>query len=156
MAVRWTRPIERAVSTRGGAWFFTHVAMRIDRVLMPLTRGRIRVSMVIPSGLLICRGAKSGAERRVPLTYVPLDGDRIGLIASNGGNPKHPAWYHNLRAYPEVRFAARGREIGYRARLAEGVEREEVWRLANEVYVGYDTYQARTSRKIPVFVLDPV
>lgn len=152
---RWTRPVERLVATRGGAWFFTHVAMRVDRVLMPATRGRVRVSLVIPSGLLICRGAKSGAERRVPLTYVPLGGDRIGLIASNGGDPKHPAWYHNLRAYPECRFAAKSGEITYRARLTEGEERDEVWRLANQVYIGYDTYQSRTSRRIPVFVLDP-
>jgi F420H(2)-dependent quinone reductase len=153
---RWTGPVERLIATRGGAWFMTHVAMRIDRVLMPLTRGRVRVSMVIPSGLLICRGAKSGAERRIPLTYVPLEGDRIGLIASNGGGPSHPAWYHNLRAYPEVRFAARGREIVYRARLVEGEEREQLWKRANAVYMGYDTYQGRTSREIGLFVLDPV
>jgi F420H(2)-dependent quinone reductase len=153
--VRWTTPIERLVGTRGGAWFMLHVAMRIDRVLMPATGGRVRMSLTVPSGLLICRGAKSGAERRIPLTYIPLEGDRIALIASNGGNPRHPAWYHNLRAFPECRFQSRRGEIGYHARLAEGAEREEVWRLANRVYIGYDTYQARTERRIPVFVLDP-
>ncbi len=148
-------PIERLAGSRAGAWFFIHVAMPVDRVLMPLTKGRVRMTLTVPSGLLTCRGAKSGAERRVPLTYIPLDADRIGLIASNGGNPKHPAWYHNLRAYPEVRFAARGHEITYRARVLAGAEREEVWRRAVGIYGGYTTYQSRTEREIPVFILDP-
>jgi F420H(2)-dependent quinone reductase len=148
-------PIERLAGSRAGAWFFLNVAMPVDRVLMPLSRGRVRMTLNVPGGMLICRGAKSGAERRVPLAYIPLEGDRIALIASNGGTPKHPAWYHNLRAYPEVRFAARNGEITYRARLTEGEEREEVWRRATSIYRGYDAYEARTSRRIGVFVLDP-
>ena len=147
---------ERLVATRAGAWFFTHVAMRVDRVLMPLTGGRLRMAVAMPSGLLKVRGARSGAERVIPLLYVPLDGDRIALIASNGGNPKHPAWYHNMRANPDVRFAARGSERPYVARVAEGDEREQVWQRANNVYVGFETYQGRAGeRRIPVFVLDP-
>ena len=149
-------PIEKIVATRAGAWFFTHVAMRIDRVLMPVTGGRVRMSLTMPSGILRVRGARSGAQREVPLLYVPLDGERLALVASNGGNPRNPAWYHNLRANPDCRFAARGRERAYRARLVEGEEREELWRRAIRQYAGWETYQARAAgREIPVFVLDP-
>jgi deazaflavin-dependent oxidoreductase (nitroreductase family) len=110
----------------------------------------------MPSGLLVCRGARSGAERRVPLVYVPLPDERIVLIGSNGGAPRNPAWVHNLRAHPDgVRFAARGGERAYRAREVDGEERREMWDRAVRQYVGYGTYQERTSRRIPVFVLEP-
>lgn len=152
----WYPPVEWLVATRAGAWFFTHVAMRVDRVLMPATGGRVRMSLTMPSGLLVVRGARSGVERRLPLLYVPLDGDRIALVASNGGQPRNPAWFHNLRANPDCRFAARGGERAYRARLVEGEERDELWRRAIRQYSGWITYQERASRReIPVFVLDP-
>ena len=153
---KWTTPIERLASTRAGAWFFVHVAMPVDRRLMPLTRGRVRLALVQPSGLLTCRGAKSGAERTIPLVYVPLSDDRIALVASNGGSPRHPAWFHNLRANPDVEFTINGRRRPYRARLTEGDERRRLWEQAGEQYLGYEVYQSRTAgREIGVFVLDP-
>ena len=83
---------------------------------------------------------------------------RFGLvfIASNGGSPRHPAWYHNLRAHPQVRILSRKGERTYVAREAEGPEREELWRRANDLYGGYDTYQERAGmRRIPVMVCEP-
>ncbi len=148
--------VVRRAGVAVGEFVFVNVAIPLDKVLMPLTKGRLRATFPITSGLLICRGAKSGIERQVPLTYVPLEGDRIALIASKGGDPKHPSWYHNLVAYPEVRFAARGQEITYRARTATGAEREEIWARALKTYGGYAEYQKRTTRQIPVVVLDPV
>lgn len=153
--VRTPVPLQRLIGTRAGAWFFIHVAMPIDRVLMPLTGGRIRVSLTMPSGMLVCRGARSGAERRVPLVYVPLGDGRLLLVASNGGSPRHPAWYHNVRAHPDVAFAARGGERPYRARPAGEAERAELWNRAVRQYVGFETYQGRTAREIPMFVLEP-
>ncbi len=142
--------------TRAGGWFFDHVATRVDRILIPATRGRIRMSLTMPSGVLTVRGAKTGAERRLPLLYVPLDGERIALVASNFGKPRNPAWFHNLRANPDCRFEARGGERAYRARLVGGAERDELWRRAIRQYAGWITYQDRTGgREIPVFVLEP-
>jgi deazaflavin-dependent oxidoreductase (nitroreductase family) len=116
------------------------------------------VSTAIGQQVLVVEtiGAKSGQARRIPLVYV-TEGDAIVLIASKGGAPKHPAWYHNLKANPEVRIWAKGRSGRYRAREAEGDERERLWGKAVDYYEGYAVYQQRTGgRRIPVMVLEPV
>ncbi|NNJ10337.1 nitroreductase family deazaflavin-dependent oxidoreductase [Chloroflexales bacterium ZM16-3] len=140
-----------------GAWIILYLFTPIDRVLLRLSRGRLStVAVVVPSLVLISTGAKSGLPRETPLVYLP-DGVRIVLIASNGGQPHHPAWYHNLRANPEARVVVGGRTGSYRAHEAAGVEREELWRRAVALYHGYHTYQGRTGgRTIPVMVLEPV
>jgi deazaflavin-dependent oxidoreductase (nitroreductase family) len=148
--------VERFASSKPGAWYFINVANPIDKRLVPATNGRL--SSAPGQQILVVEtiGAKSGARRRIPLVYV-TDGERIVLIASKGGAPKHPAWYHNLRAHPEVQVWAKRRSGRYRAREAEGEERERLWRLAAGYYRGYDTYQGRTGgRRIPVMVLEPV
>jgi F420H(2)-dependent quinone reductase len=91
-----------------------------------------------------------------PLLYL-ADGDRIVLVASKAGAPRHPAWYHNVKANPGVEFLLRGGpKRSYAAREAEGAEREELWAKVNDLYVGYDDYQGRTGgRVIPVIVLEP-
>ena len=152
----WYPPVEKLVASKAGGWFFEHVATPVDRVLIPATRGRLRMSLTMPSGVLIVRGARSGTERSLPLLYIPLDGGRIALVASNFGKPRNPAWFHNLRANPDCRFSAKGGERAYRARLIEGAERDELWKRAIRQYAGWITYQERASdREIPVFVLDP-
>jgi deazaflavin-dependent oxidoreductase (nitroreductase family) len=101
------------------------------------------------------RGAKSGALRRTPLLYA-RDGDELVLVASNGGNPRHPAWYHNVRANPDVQVFLRGRTGRYRARVAEGPERDRLWDLVTDLNPGYDIYKRRASnRQIPLVVLNP-
>lgn len=78
------------------------------------------------------------------------------LIASCGGSPRHPAWYHNLKANPRCELLTRDGTESYVAREAAGEEREELWCRANTLYAGYDTYQTRTNgRRIPVTVLTP-
>ena len=100
-------------------------------------------------------GAKSGAERISPLLYVQ-DGANLAIIASKGGHVRHPAWYHNLKAHPDVRVEMRGGVRNVRARQAEGEERERIWKKAASVWPDYDRYQARAPhRKIPVVVLEP-
>lgn len=153
---RWERALEALVGTRAGGWFAIHVANPIDRRLLPLTRGRIGLFLGQPVGVLETLGAKSGQKRRTPLLYL-ADGERVVLVASKAGSAKHPAWYHNLKANPRVRFLRRGgREAEYVAREATGAERDELWARANDLYSGYETYQGRAGgRRIPVIVLEP-
>jgi F420H(2)-dependent quinone reductase len=100
-------------------------------------------------------GAKSGAERITPLVYVE-DGDNVAIIASKGGDRRHPAWFHNLKAHPDVEVELRGGARQVRARVAEGEERERIWRKAASVWPDYDRYQRRAAhREIPVVVLEP-
>ena len=147
---------ENFARTRAGAWYYINVAMRIDRVLLPLSRGRASVSIGQQVGLLETVGAKSGERRRIPLLYL-RDGNNVVLIASKGGNTKNPAWYWNLKATPQARFLAPGGLTGsYVAREAEGDERARLWNEAVDYYDGFRTYQGRTDgRRIPVVVLEP-
>lgn len=104
--------------------------------------------------LLTTTGRKSGKSRTVPLTYT-RDGDAYVLIGSKGGAPAHPAWYLNLVAHPDATITVGRAEIAVRARTAEGDERERLWRQMADAYAGYDGYQAKTAREIPVVVLEP-
>lgn len=125
---------------------------------MKRTNGRFSLSKAalgLPSLLLTTTGARSGQRRTMPLLYFE-DGESVVLIASNYGKPRHPAWYHNLRANPEATLFLRGREAAYIAREAVGEERERLWRKASALYPGYDAYQHRAGgRQIPVMVLVP-
>jgi deazaflavin-dependent oxidoreductase (nitroreductase family) len=146
--------LERFASSKAGGWYFINVANKIDKHLVPATRGAL--STAIGQQVLVVEtiGAKSGQARRIPLVYI-TEGDAIVLIASKGGAPKHPAWYHNLKANPEVRVWAKDRSGHYRAREAEGEERDRLWAKAVDYYAGYETYQGRTGgRRIPVLVLE--
>jgi deazaflavin-dependent oxidoreductase (nitroreductase family) len=100
-------------------------------------------------------GAKSGKKRTSPLLYV-RDGEDLVVVASKGGFPKHPAWYHNLMANPETTVQVKGEKIPVHARTAKPEERERLWALAVEGYHGYDDYAARSKgREIPLVVLEP-
>jgi deazaflavin-dependent oxidoreductase (nitroreductase family) len=120
------------------------------------TRGVIghKVPGAPPFLLLEHVGAKSGAKRTSPLVY-GRDGDDIILVASKGGNPKNPAWYHNLRANPDVTVQIGSKRIPVRARVASADERDRLWRLMVGVYGGYEDYRKRTDREIPLIVLEP-
>lgn len=150
-----TRTVSRLVATRPGAWFFIRVAMPVDRKLIPATKGRMRMSLGMPSALLTHTGARSRVVRTTPLLYF-TDGDDVVFVASNGGAPKHPSWLHNVRAHPEVEVSTDGRPVPYVAREAEGAERERLFRAACGMYPGYAVYQERAGeRQIPVVVCSP-
>jgi deazaflavin-dependent oxidoreductase (nitroreductase family) len=83
------------------------------------------------------------------------DADRIILVASQGGMPRHPIWYLNLTAHPDVEFQVGSERRSYRVREVEGEERERCWQIACEAYSGFDAYQKRTERRIPVLLLEP-
>jgi deazaflavin-dependent oxidoreductase (nitroreductase family) len=150
------RFIERFAQTRIGGWMFVHVFNRIDRLLMGATKARFNTG--VGTGfrgngvLLICTGARSGEERRIPLLSTPV-GDDIVLVASKAGSPANPAWYHNLKRYPACTVFRDGEAIPCVAREAAGAERDRFWALAVANYSGYEAYQKRTDRLIPVMVL---
>jgi deazaflavin-dependent oxidoreductase (nitroreductase family) len=143
------------VSTRPGSWFYVNIAPHLDRGLLRLSGGRLTMSGRRMVGFLRVKGAKSGIERMTPLVYA-RDGERIVLVASRGGDIKHPAWYRNVIANPNVRFEIGGEERAYRARELEGEERDRCWKLALRKYGGYAVYQRRAGeREIPVLMLEP-
>jgi deazaflavin-dependent oxidoreductase (nitroreductase family) len=100
-------------------------------------------------------GAKSGQARLSPLLYVE-DGTNLAIIASKGGHVRHPAWFHNLEAHPDVEVETRKGRRRVRARVAAGDERERIWHKAASVWPDYERYQQRAPhRTIPVVVLEP-
>jgi deazaflavin-dependent oxidoreductase (nitroreductase family) len=102
--------------------------------------------------LLTTTGRRTGEERTTPLIHRTDDG-RWAVVASKGGTPENPAWYENLVANPEVTIQVKGEEIPVTATTAEGDERERLWSLMAEVWPGYDDYQTKTERQIPIVVL---
>jgi deazaflavin-dependent oxidoreductase (nitroreductase family) len=103
--------------------------------------------------ILTTRGRHTGAERDSALIY-GREGDRLAVVASKGGARQHPAWYLNLVANPEVDVQVKGDRFRARARTAAGEERERLWKLMTKEWPPYDEYQTRTTRQIPVVVLE--
>ncbi len=103
--------------------------------------------------LLTTTGAKTGQPRIAPLMLV-TDGDRLLAIASKGGYPKHPDWYLNLLAHPEVTVEVGSEKFETTAKILTGDERERAYRRASEVFPPYAEYQKKTTREIPVIALE--
>ena len=108
-----------------------------------------------PLLLLHHRGAKSGIERVNPVAYLE-DGGRYVIFASKGGAPTNPDWYHNLLAHPKVSVEVGTETRDVVARVAEGEERERIWTAHKEAAPGFAEYEKKTTRQIPVVILDPV
>ena len=124
-------------------------------LLYRASRGRVagRIGR-LPLLLLEHTGARSGRRRVTPLGYV-RDGERIVLIASKGGHPRHPAWFHNLRAHPDATVQIGARRLAVHARVADPQERARLWPRVLEAHGGYAGYQRRTTREIPLVILEP-
>jgi F420H(2)-dependent quinone reductase len=99
-------------------------------------------------------GAKSGIRRTTPLAYVE-EGDDVVLVASKGGHPRNPAWFHNLRANPDTTVQIGRERRAVHARVAGPDERARLWPKAVAAYAGYRGYQERTRRQIPLVILEP-
>ena len=106
-----------------------------------------------PIVLFTTTGAKSGTKRYVPLMRVEENG-RYAMVASKGGDPQHPLWYHNVKANPRVTVQDGDKVVELTARELGGAEREHWWDLAVQAYPPYADYQTKTSRLIPVFVVE--
>jgi len=110
----------------------------------------------LPTLLLTTVGRKSGKPRPLPLLYGEA-GDSYIIIASKGGMPNHPIWYLNLEANPECDLMVGAKPVRARARVAEGEERERLWKQMEELYPPYTDYQKNAGERIiPVVVLDPI
>ncbi|MFD4673261.1 nitroreductase family deazaflavin-dependent oxidoreductase [Lentzea sp. NPDC058450] len=107
-----------------------------------------------PIVLLTVRGAKTGELRYTPVMRVEHNGS-YAVVASKGGAPEHPAWYHSIKAHPEILLQDGTETKDYVAREADGTERAEWWERAVDAFPNYAEYQEKTDRLIPLFVLDP-
>jgi deazaflavin-dependent oxidoreductase (nitroreductase family) len=105
--------------------------------------------------LLHTRGAKTGRERVNPVAYQPV-GDALAIFASKGGAPTNPDWYHNLTANPDVKVEVGTETIDAKARVLEGEEREPIWTKQKQLMPGFAEYEQKTSRQIPVVLLERV
>jgi deazaflavin-dependent oxidoreductase (nitroreductase family) len=149
-----SRVIAAFSATRVGRFLSRHLLWKLDPYLLRATRGRVGLGFPLPTALLETRGARSGAVRRNGVIYFH-DSDRVTIVASKAGDPRHPAWFHNLRANPDVTFGG----IPMRATVVEDeAERERLWVLADRVFAPYATYRretAKVNRTIPIVQLTP-
>ena len=107
-----------------------------------------------PTLLLDHVGAKSGRRRTTPLAY-GVDGEDLVLVASKGGYPRNPAWFHNLLANPDTTVQVGSKRRNVRARVATKAQRDRLWKLMVGVYGGFEDYRRRAEREIPLVVLEP-
>jgi len=119
------------------------------------TQGTTLRDTGLPVVIVTSLGAKSGKLRKTPLMRVEHDGS-YALVASQGGAPTHPVWYHNLKSHPEVDIQDGAVKRSYRVRELAGDERTTWWDRAVEAFPNYADYQTRTDREIPVFLAEPV
>ena len=105
--------------------------------------------------ILSTTGARSGEPRETPLVFTRSGADYV-VIASKGGAPSHPAWFHNLVAHPEVQVEVGGERFRARARVAEGEERDRLYEAQSRLLPNFAEYQRKTSRQIPVVVLERI
>ena len=132
------------------------VAAGIHRAVFNVSKGRIfGKAFGMPVAELVTTGRRSDKKRSTMLAVPISDGDRLVLVASFGGDDRHPAWYLNLKTNPEVRVTTAGSTRSMIARIATEEERAKVWPRITSVFEGYARYQKRTERPIPVVILEP-
>jgi deazaflavin-dependent oxidoreductase (nitroreductase family) len=152
------RFLRRFAASGPGSWLFARIMHHIDRPVHRLTRGRYTFASLvagIPVVMLTTTGAKSGQLRTVPVLGIPVEGG-VAIIASNFGQARHPAWYHNLRAHPDAEAVVDGARRRVRAVEANDERRAQIWQQGLRMYPGFDQYERRAShRRITVFVLEP-
>jgi deazaflavin-dependent oxidoreductase (nitroreductase family) len=150
----FSRAYAALANTGLGRFLSVNFVWRADPHLMRATGGRIGMGLALPTALLETRGAKSDAPRRNAVIYFH-DGDRVTIVASKLGHEKHPAWFHNLQAHPDVRLGG----VPMRATaVSEEAERQRLWALADRVFAPYAAYRreaAKVGRTIPIVQLVP-
>jgi deazaflavin-dependent oxidoreductase (nitroreductase family) len=135
---------------------FFRVGTGIHRAIFNISKGRIfGRAFGMPLIELVTIGRRSGKARATMLSVPIIDGDSLVLVASFGGDDRHPAWYLNLRSNPEVGVTIAGLTYTMIARIATEEERAELWPQIISVFDGYARYQKRTARLIPVVILEP-
>jgi deazaflavin-dependent oxidoreductase (nitroreductase family) len=148
--------IRRVGGTRWFAWLGIHVLTRADKWLFPRFHGHV-VSAgppIFPLLQLTTTGRRSGLPRQTPLIYL-ADGDKLIVVASNWGQPHHPAWSANLLNDPRATIEIKGRQLAVTARLATTAERRDLWPRLLALYAPYRAYAERSGRDMRLFVLTP-
>jgi deazaflavin-dependent oxidoreductase (nitroreductase family) len=151
--IGWFRRVFAASSsTRLGKLLSRKVLWKLDPFLLRITKGRFSTTLLIPTALLETRGAKTGEIRHNAVIYFH-DGDRVTIVPSHAGAPTHPAWFHNLRAHPDVVFGG----IPMRATVvSDEAELRRLWTLADRVFAPYAKFRreaAQANRTIPIVQL---
>ena len=150
------RMMRSFVATKVGVALLRPTANRLDQLITKATGGRrsfTGIAAGIPAVILTTTGAKSGEPRTVAVFGIPHP-NGLGLIASNFGGAKHPAWYHNLKANPEATVTIEGDTWQATARPTTPRERDEIWAKGVELYPGWTKYEARAGKRhIEAFVL---
>ena len=142
------------MSFRSGAF---RAVTAVHRAVFRISGGRLLDRAGgMPVVVLTTVGHRSGRRRRTMLTAPLVDGDRVVLVASYGGHSHNPHWFQNLLIHPEVGLTMEGKkERPMRARVAGREERAELWPRVVAAYPGYEGYQGKTDRQIPLVVLEP-
>src|SRR5215468_10474332 len=139
-------------TTRLARFISRHINWKLDPWLLRASGGRVSSTLVFPTAVLETTGAKTGSKRRNAIIYV-RDGQQLVIVASNAGSPRHPSWYHNLRAHPHVRFGG----SAMRAQIVDDdAERTRLWQLADNVFPAFVRYRAdaaEAGRVIPIIAL---
>ena len=150
----FARAYAALAATRLSRFVSRHVSWKLDPLLLRATRGRLATTLVFPTAVLETTGARSGARRQNAVIYFH-DRDRVTIVASNAGSPRHPSWYHNLRAHPDVVFGG----ISMHATVVrDEAERDRLWKLADRVFPAFASYRraaAKVDRSIPIVQLTP-
>jgi deazaflavin-dependent oxidoreductase (nitroreductase family) len=128
----------------------------VHRAVVTASKGRIGgTGFGMPVVVLTTTGRKSGKQRTTMLTTPVHDENRVVLVASYGGDDRHPAWFLNLRDNPDVELTLKGQSRAMKARVASAEEKAELWPEVTKAYKGYAQYQTRTDRDIPLVILEP-
>ena len=153
-----SRSTPRYLDIGDRVWPATRRFMGVHTFLYRGTGGRLGHTIPgVPGKMLLLDhvGAKSGTKRTSPLLYV-RDGEDIVVVASKGGFPRHPAWFHNLEANPDTTVQVGSQVLPVHARVAKPEERDRLWAMAVAAYHGYEDYAIRSKgREIPLVVLEP-
>ncbi|MCG8347769.1 MAG: nitroreductase family deazaflavin-dependent oxidoreductase [Chloroflexales bacterium] len=153
------RSMRKITASRAGIWLLSPRLHVIDRITLALSDGQATLTGLLGGVSIVTLttvGARTGESRSTLLHAIPA-GESILVVASNWGRPRHPAWYHNLKAHPEATVTYRNRTETYLAQEVEGAERDDCWRRVTEIYPGYEAYQRRSpARKLPVIMLSPL
>ncbi len=162
MATPTPNLLQRSVQGLSATRFFARVLSRtlnrLDRAVLALTGGRYTATRAlagVPVLTVETLGARTGRPHPVTLLAIQRGAEYV-LIATAFGSPRHPAWYHNLMAHPEVRVTLNRVARLYHARQVFGEERQGCWELAVTAYPGYAAYLERARRPIPVLLLTPI
>ena len=138
--------------SKAGGVFYHVVSRRVDTLLMPLSGARLSMGPPGRTALITTTGARSGKARKTSLAFL-WKGEDMVVVASKGGAPHHPAWYHNMKAHPQVRVLYREGEDDRIAREATGEERDKLFAEMAATYANFAAYQTHTDRVIPVMLL---